>query len=184
MSSTIEAKIKKIKLLIFDIDGVLADGSIILGSGGGEYKIFDVQDGLGITLARRAGLKVGIITGRKSEAVERRASELKIDAIYQSAFIKIRAFRRMLAELNVNEEAVCYVGDDLLDIPVMKRAGFAVAVPAAREEVINLADYVTLAPGGKGAVREVVELILKTQGRYSETVQELLKETEEQPEEV
>lgn len=183
MQSAIETRINRVKLLILDVDGVLTDGSIILGTGGGEFKVFDVQDGLGITLARRAGLKIGIITGRESESVERRARELKIDSLYQAAFVKIKAFRKMLAELNVDEEAVCYMGDDLLDIPVMKRAGFSVAPPAAREEVMQQADYITLAPGGKGAVREVVELILKTQGRYADTVKKLIEETEEQPEE-
>ena len=164
--TTLKQKLKKIRMLIMDIDGVLTDGGIVLGNGGQEFKIFNVQDGMGITLLRQAGLKVGIITGRRSEAVEVRAQELHVDVLFQDAFPKLVAYGEILDRYDFQDKEVSYMGDDLLDIPVMNRVGVAVAVANAREEVKKIADIVTLASGGKGAVREVVEIILKSQGKW------------------
>ena len=135
-------KLLKIRMCIMDIDGVLTNGGIILGSNAQEFKIFDVQDGMGITLARKGGLKVGIITGRKSEAVSLRASELHYDALYQGYPDKLEAYKDILGSYVLENDAICYIGDDLLDIPLMQRAGLAVAVANAREEVKKAADYI------------------------------------------
>lgn len=159
-------KAQAVRMLLMDVDGVLTDGGIIHGSGGQEFKRFDVQDGMGITLARAGGIRVGIITGRRSEAVVRRSGELHMDVLVQDAHDKQQAFGDVRARYELEDRAVCYVGDDVLDIPLLRRVGFAVAVANAREEVKETADYVTAASGGRGAIREVVELILKSQGRW------------------
>lgn len=160
------AVLEKIKMIIMDVDGVLTDGKIIFSSDGIETKAFDIQDGMGITLARQAGLLTGIITGRESEIVKRRASELSYDVIFQGSSDKIRSYDKIKKQFDISDEEVCYVGDDLPDIPVMKNAGFAVAVANAREEVKKTADFVTECSGGCGAIREVVEKILKAQNKF------------------
>ncbi|MBF0532321.1 MAG: HAD hydrolase family protein [Candidatus Omnitrophica bacterium] len=149
-----------------DVDGVLTDGRINLNELGQEIKSFDVHDGFGMVLLRRAGYKTAIISARASAAVKARAKDLLIDKIYQDAYPKIAAYEALKKTLQVSDEQVCYVGDDLPDLPVLRQAGFAVAVSNAVQEVRLAADYVTKAHGGRGAVREVVELILKTQGRW------------------
>ena len=167
----LKRKLKKIRMLVVDVDGVLTDGGIVLGSNGQEFKVFDVQDGMGITLARMGGVKIGIITGRESEAVAVRAQELHCDALYQGSSNKLEAYREVLGHYDYRDEDVCYVGDDVLDISVMGRVGVAVAVANARPEVKKVADYVTKKRGGKGAVREIVELILKSQGKWKTVLQ-------------
>ena len=164
-------KIKKIKLLALDVDGVLTDGRIIYDSDGREIKNFDVQDGFGFALLRRCGFKTAIITARASKAVDVRATDLKIDKVYQDAYPKIEFYQKMLSELNVNDEEVCFVGDDLTDLCVLKRVGFAVAVANGHDEIKKAAHYVTKKNGGKGAVREVIELILKTQGKWAQVLE-------------
>ena len=161
-----ENRCKKIRMVVMDVDGVLTDGGIILGNNGQEFKVFNVQDGMGITLARYGGLKVGIITGRRSESVTRRAEELHFDALYDGVANKMDAYTEILKTYDMKDEHICYIGDDLLDICVLEEAGLSVAVADAREEVKEVADYVTKACGGKGAVREIVELILFTQKRW------------------
>lgn len=163
-------KIKKIKVLAIDVDGVLTDGRIVLDYKGKELKFFDVQDGSSLVFARRVGLKTAIISARSAEAVELRAKDLNMDGIYQDAYPKTGAFVKLLEDLKVSAEEVCFVGDDLPDISVLRKVGFAVAVANACEEVKGVADYVTKRQGGYGAVREVVELILKTQGKWEELV--------------
>lgn len=148
---------------MLDVDGVLTDGRIILGSGGMEFKFFDSQDGMGITLAQQAGLKIAIITGRESEAVSRRAVELKIDDIFQNCPDKLPPYLQLLNKYGLTDEEATCVADDLIDLPILRRAGFKVAVGNAVEEVKEMADYVTEAKGGRGAVREVVDLILEAQ---------------------
>jgi 3-deoxy-D-manno-octulosonate 8-phosphate phosphatase (KDO 8-P phosphatase) len=159
-------KIKPIKLILMDVDGVLTDGSIILGSNGFEMKIFNVQDGAGVTMARKAGLKVGIITGRESEAVTRRAAELKMDVVSQGHFYKIGEYDRIKNELGFTDTEIAYIGDDVLDLAILRKAGFSVAPQNARAEVKAEVDYVTRVSGGQGAVRELIELILKTQNLW------------------
>lgn len=160
---------RKIKMLLMDVDGVLTDGGIIYGGGPGleiELKKFHVQDGTAIALAHRAGLKTGIITGRESLVVTRRAQELQMAEIYQKAHSKMEAFQEILARHGVKEEEVAFIGDDLIDLPVMARSGLAIAVANAQDEVKALAHMVTKAQGGQGAVREAVNFILKAQGTW------------------
>jgi len=170
MDSALKEKINKIKVLALDIDGVLTDGKIIVDSRGDEIKNFDVQDGMGMVLLRKAGFKIAIITARNSKPVDFRAKDLQVDKVYQDASPKVEYYKRMLKELEVSDEQVCYVGDDLPDLAVLRQVGFGVTVPNGVEEVKRIADYMTHKPGGHGAVREVVELILKTQGKWDEIV--------------
>ena len=163
-------KIKRIKILALDVDGVLTDGRIIYDSLGHEIKFFDVQDGYGIILWRRLGLRTAILSARSAKPVDVRAGDLKIDKIYQNAFPKIDAYEKLLQDFDARDDEVCFVGDDLPDLAVLKRAGFAVAVANASADVKAVADYVTRNPGGRGAVREVIELILKTQDKWTMVV--------------
>jgi 3-deoxy-D-manno-octulosonate 8-phosphate phosphatase (KDO 8-P phosphatase) len=149
-----------VQLLILDVDGVLTGGEIILGSEGMELKAFNTMDGMAMTMAHEAGLKVAIITGRVSEAVTARASELGIKDLFQGSMDKMEAYENLLKRHQLTDLQVAYVGDDLLDLPLLKRAGFKVAVANASGELKAMADYVTLASGGNGAVREVVEFLL------------------------
>ncbi len=173
--SSIERRAAQIKLLLMDCDGVLTDGHVWLIESGDEQKSFNVRDGLGLALWHRAGLKSGIISGRSSNCVERRASELNIEFVRQGTKDKLKDFDEVLSSAGVEEREVGFVGDDLNDVPLMLRAGFAVAVADAAEETRAVAHYVTRAPGGSGAIREVVEIILKVQGRWSDITQEYLK---------
>ncbi|MCR4337385.1 MAG: HAD hydrolase family protein [Candidatus Omnitrophica bacterium] len=161
-----QERIKKIKLLALDVDGVLTDGLIIVDSEGREIKNFDVQDGYGIVRFKRAGFFTAIITARYSEPVTARAKDLQIDHLYQDAYPKLPAYEKLISDLKVRDEEVCFVGDDLPDLPILKRVGLAVAVANARPEVKATAHYITERAGGDGAVREVIELILKTQGLW------------------
>ena len=163
----LQERIKKIKLVIVVNDGVLTDGRIVLGDYGDELKFFDVQDGFGLVLLRRAGLNTVIISGKKSRINHRRAKELMVSKIIQNAFDKLKAFQKVIKKFKVTPEEVCYVGDDLIDLPVMKRVGLAVAVPNAVEEIKEIAHHVTRRSGGRGAVREVSDLILKGQGLWA-----------------
>ena len=162
----LEEKAKKIKALILDVDGVMTDGRIIYDNFGDEFKVFDVQDGYGLVLWHRAGLKSAIVTAKRTKIVARRAKECHITKLFQNARDKGITYEKILKDLKVTDEEVCFIGDDLLDIPIMKRAGLAVAVPYSREEVKSSAHYVTKSQGGRGAVREVIELILKSQGKF------------------
>ncbi len=159
-------KVAPIRLLILDVDGVLTDGSIIYGSSGEELKAFNVKDGAGLKYWRRVGHATGIITGRESSMVLRRAKELDIQYVEMNAKNKAPALERLLAAAGVKPEEAAMVGDDLPDIPIMRRVGLAVAVRDAVLEVREAADMVTEKKGGKGAVREVIEYILKAQGRW------------------
>ena len=167
-------KIQQIRMIIFDVDGVLCSGDISYLDTGAEIKTFDVQDGMGVTLARLAGLKTGIITGRKSRAIERRVEELKIDVLKQGSFNKLDPYSEVKKELGIDDEQICYIGDDVLDIPLLNQVGFSVAVPNAREEVKAICDYITVARGGRGAVREVIDLILKGQGKFNQLIESLV----------
>ncbi len=161
---------KKIKLLLMDVDGVLTDGSIyLLSEASGrlrEIKVFNSLDGAGLRLAQRAGLRTGIITGRKSPAVAARARELEMDYLVQDAFQKLPAFQKILRRSRLRPEQICFVGDDITDLPIFTRVGLAVAVANAHPEAKKGAHFVTRARGGQGAVREVVDLLLRAQGHY------------------
>lgn len=163
-------KIKKLRMLIFDVDGVMTDGDLIYGLDNTEYKRFSAVDGMGISLARQAGFKMAIITARRSEIVERRAIELKLDAHYQGNKDKSVAFNQILDDFDLTADQVSYMGDDLLDLVLFRRAGFAVAPANARLEVKDIADYVTEATGGHGAVREFIEVVLKMQDKWESLV--------------
>lgn len=158
----------RIKLLLMDCDGVLTDGRITLVGESDEQKSFHTRDGHGLVLLHRAGLRSGIISGRTSVVVERRARELGISYLHQGSWDKTKEFGQLLAEAGLSDTEVAYMGDDVVDIPLMQRAGLAVAVADAGEETRAAAHYVTQLPGGHGAVREVAELILKAQGRWTE----------------
>jgi 3-deoxy-D-manno-octulosonate 8-phosphate phosphatase (KDO 8-P phosphatase) len=164
----IERRVRHIKLLLMDCDGVLTDGRLWLTADGDEQKTFHVRDGQGIGLFHRAGLKTGIISGRRSEAVARRAEELKIGFVRQYANDKVKAFEEILAAAAVSADECAYIGDDIADIPLMQRVEVAIAVADAADETKEAAHYVTRAAGGRGAVREVCEIILKVQGRWDE----------------
>ena len=172
-------KLQKIRMILFDVDGVLCSGDISYLDNGAEIKTFDVQDGMGITLARLAGLKTGIITGRESSAIKRRARELRIDYLAQGSFYKIDPYLNILTKSKFKDEEVCYIGDDVLDLPILERAGFSVAVANARDEVKAVSDYVTVAHGGRGAVREVIDLILKRQRKFDVLISSLMDRKEQ-----
>jgi 3-deoxy-D-manno-octulosonate 8-phosphate phosphatase (KDO 8-P phosphatase) len=173
--SSIERRAARIKLLLMDCDGVLTDGRLWLIGEEGEQKSFNVRDGLGLDLWHRAGFKSGIISGRNSKALERRAQGLGIEYLRQGSQKKIKDFEALLGLAGVDENEVAFVGDDLNDVPLMLRSELAVAVADASEETRACAHYVTKAAGGFGAVREVIELILKAQGRWSEVTMRYLK---------
>lgn len=171
----VQARARRIKLLLMDCDGVLTDGRLTLLENGDEQKTFHARDGQGISLFHRAGLKTGIISGRTSSAVERRAQELKMSYVRQYAKDKIKALDEILAEARVSPNECAYIGDDVADIPVMRRVGLAVAVADAVEETKNAAHYVTSLNGGHAAVREVTDLILKAQGHWPELMKRYLQ---------
>lgn len=155
-----------IDLLVLDVDGVLADGRIIFDSRGTDVKVFHVLDGQGIKYWLRAGHQAAVLSGRTSRTIRRRAQETGIRAIYTGAKDKAPVFEKILKRFHCRAEQACFMGDDLVDVPVMARAGFAVAPAGAVEEAKRVAHYVTRSPGGGGAVRETIELILKYQGRW------------------
>jgi len=157
---------KGIKLLILDVDGVLTDGSIILDNEGNEYKAFHVRDGHGIRMLIHAGVQVAIITGRHSKVVERRAQELGITEVFQKCLKKKVAYAHLLNQYSLSEAEVAFVGDDIIDAPIMASVGLPVAVADAAEEAKNVALLVTKNPGGRGAVREVTDFILKAKGLW------------------
>jgi len=165
------AALKRIRLLLCDVDGVLTDATVFVG-GERELKGFNIRDGLGLVALRRQGLKVGWISSRPSVATARRARELKIDFLRQQKGSKVRAVERLLAQTGYQWDEVCYVGDDVVDLGVLQRAGVAVAVADGAVEAQAAAHYVTRSYGGGGAVREVVELILKAQNKWGRVVAE------------
>jgi 3-deoxy-D-manno-octulosonate 8-phosphate phosphatase (KDO 8-P phosphatase) len=153
--------LNRIKLLLLDVDGVMTDGRIIYLNDGGEAKAFDVKDGHGLKLIQRAGIKVGIITGRQSDIVARRAAELGIELVYQGAKDKMQPFMEILEKLGLKASEVAYVGDDLVDLPVMRLVGFSATVADASDDIKPYVDLVTSRPGGRGAVREICDFLLK-----------------------
>lgn len=164
----IRSKARKIKLLLLDVDGVLTDGGIVMDNRGEELKRFDVRDEHGIRMLLRAGIRAAFITGRKSNVVRHRARDLGIKLVYQRAYDKLEVYQQIKRRVRLADQEIAYVGDDIVDLPVLSRVGLAITVrdcwPPLRAEV----DYVTTRSGGAGAVREIVELLLKIQGKWED----------------
>jgi 3-deoxy-D-manno-octulosonate 8-phosphate phosphatase (KDO 8-P phosphatase) len=167
MEAGLTERICKITLLLSDVDGVLTDGGIIIDDNGLETKRFNVKDGHGIKLLQRAGIQVALLTGRTSKVVSHRAAELNITVIIQGAKDKKAAYTALKEQTGYSDEEIAYVGDDVVDIPILKRVGVAIAVEDAVDEVKAVVDYVTSRPGGQGAIREVAELILRAQNHWN-----------------
>ena len=177
---TAEERAKKIKVLIFDVDGVLTDGQIWVIPGpdgkGIESKGFAAHDGLGITLGRLGGLRIGIITKRNSQTVAIRAKDLKLEFVYQGQAHKMNAIRDILAKTAYTIDQLAYVGDDIIDLPVMRQCGLAIATDNARQQVKNIAHYITPNPGGQGAGRDAIDFILSAQDSLDRVIEEYLDE--------
>lgn len=171
LPKSVAAKFARVKLFLCDVDGVLTNATVFIGDGR-EFKEFHIQDGLGLRLLQREGIKVGWISNRPSTATQQRADELKIDFLHQDKGSKVEAVEAILSRAGMDWEDICYVGDDVVDLGALKRAGAAVAVANAIDEAKYLADYVTKAEGGQGAVREVVGLILRAQNKWERLVLE------------
>lgn len=166
---------KGIRLLLLDVDGVLTDGSVVYAQSGSELKSFNTKDGFGIRLLQEAGVEVGLITARSSEAVQRRAQDLKLAHVYQGVRNKIEVFDRIIAEQKLAAKEVAYMGDDWLDLPLLSRVGLAVTVADAVAEVKAVAHYVTRREGGRGAVRELCDLIIEARGQREELLGRYLR---------
>jgi len=164
----------KIQLLALDVDGVLTDGTLVINADGSESKFFNSLDGHGIKMWQRAGLKVALISGRASAPTELRAEQLEIEYVFQDCHNKLPVLEQIADKLDLSPENMAFVGDDLTDMPVIRYAGFGVAVANAVDEVKQCADYVTTRPGGSGAVREVIEYVLKNSGRWQELMRRYL----------
>lgn len=173
--TAVRAIAKGIKLLILDVDGVLTDGSIILDNDGNEFKAFHVRDGHGIRMLIHAGIKIAIITGRYSKVVERRAQELGITDVFQKCIRKKTAYAQLLAQHSLKDHEVAYIGDDIIDVPIMAVVGLPVAVADADEEAKKYALIITKDRGGRGAVREIADFILKAKGLWKDMVNEYFK---------
>ena len=168
-------KARHIRLVISDVDGVLTTGVLLYGPNGTELKDFHVQDGMGIKMLQQTGVHVAIITARKSEALNQRMSDLKVDHVYQGQSDKVLAYEELKQKLNVTDKEIAYIGDDLPDLPLLRRVGFSVTVPNAPKIIQKHAAWVTRNPGGKGAVRELCELIMKAQGTYKTIIDSYLQ---------
>jgi len=163
-------KLRNIRLLLLDVDGVMTDGRIIYDGNGLETKFFNVKDGHGIKMLQRHGIEVGIITGRTSVVVDIRARELGIELVYQGALKKLERYNDVKLRTGLADNQIAYMGDDIIDVPVMRRAGFSAAPPDSLPEVLAVADYISSCGGGKGAVREVCDMILRARGVWNEVV--------------
>jgi len=178
MSLTPEDRARRIKVIIFDVDGVLTDGQIFVlpdANGKGiEFKGFTAHDGLGISLARLGGLRVGIITKRQSQTVAIRANDLKLEFIYQGQAHKLAAMNEIVAKAGITVEELAYVGDDIVDLPILRVCGLAIATANARQQVKTACHYTTPHPGGQGAGRDAIDFILTAQGSLDRVIEEYL----------
>jgi 3-deoxy-D-manno-octulosonate 8-phosphate phosphatase (KDO 8-P phosphatase) len=178
---TAESRAKNIKILIFDVDGVLTDGQIFVipnpQGHGVEAKGFTAHDGLGISLGRLGGLRIGIITKRNSQTVAIRAKDLKLEFVYQGQAHKMDAINDILAKTGATIDQLCYVGDDVIDLPVMRQCGLSIATANARKEAKAAAHYVTPNPGGFGAGRDAIDFILSAQGTLEKVIEQYLDES-------
>jgi 3-deoxy-D-manno-octulosonate 8-phosphate phosphatase (KDO 8-P phosphatase) len=170
----VDARARALKLLLFDVDGVLTDNTIVLPGTGPEAKAFFIRDGLGLVSARRAGLSVGLISGRTSDATSRRAAELGISLLVQGQNDKRAAYTQVMAAQNLRDEQVAYMGDDLIDLPVLARVGLSAAPADAVDDVRSRVHWVSQYAGGRGAARELIELVLKAQGQWDAVVRAFL----------
>ncbi len=166
-------KIKNISLIVSDVDGVLTDGTIFIGTDGTEFKRFNVEDGTGAAFARLASIPIVLISGRHSESTSIRAKELKIEHCFQDGLDKTTPYERVCEIYNVSPDNIAYIGDGLIDIPVMLKSGFAIAPKNAHQPVKDISDYITSKSGGEGVLREVVELILKEKEIYDQTLEKM-----------
>ena len=166
ISADLRPRLRRIRLFLTDVDGVLTDAGVFMGTGGVEFKRFDIRDGLGLKLLQQEGIRVGIVSARPSAATTARAADLGIDIVHQSPAPKVQAVEEILAQTGFSWDEVAFMGDDILDLGVLRRVGVAAAPADAHESVRSTVKYVTTALGGHGAVREVVEIILQAQGRW------------------
>lgn len=169
------ARVQKIKLVAFDVDGVMTDGTLFLADDGQEYKGFNSLDGHGLKMLKGSGVELAIITGRSSRVVENRAKNLGIEIVHQGAHDKLAVYEALCHELKIDCEATAYMGDDVVDLPVMRRAGLAITVPAAPELVKAHSHYITTREAGRGAVREACEFLMRTQGTLDAALAPYLK---------
>ncbi|MCX5704791.1 MAG: HAD-IIIA family hydrolase [Candidatus Omnitrophica bacterium] len=170
IKSNLRDKARKVKLLLLDVDGVLTDGRIIYDSRGRDSKFFDVHDGLGVYLLKKAGIPTILITAKGSRAIKPRARDMRVAEVFSDVSPKSAVLDKILKKYNVIIDDICFVGDDLVDLCMMKRVGFPIAVFNAAPEIKQSAAYITIKTGGRGAVREVAELILKSQGKWEEVL--------------
>jgi len=170
MEQLLLEKAKRIKLLLLDVDGVLTDGRIIYDSRGHDLKLFDVHDGLGVYILGKVGIKTILITAKGSRAIIPRARDMHVERVFENISPKTAVLDKILKKYKVDISEVCFVGDDLVDLCLMKKVGFPVAVFNAAPEIKQAASYITLREGGRGAVREIAELILKSQGKWKEAL--------------
>lgn len=175
MSDQVVARAARVRLMIFDVDGILTDGSLHYGPDGEAIKTFNVLDGHGIKLLQQSGVATAIISARKSDIVARRAADLGIRHLHQGVHDKYAAFKQLLSDTGCQEDETGFIGDDVIDLPILLRVGFAASVPNGHIEVRSRVHYVTEAPGGRGAAREVCDLILKAQGNYEAALAPYLK---------
>ena len=175
MTKDIKKRAKKIELLLMDVDGVLTPGYMVVMNSGKETKVFDVQDGFGITLWHKAGFKSAIITAGKSPAVTYRAKALKVGKVYQNAKDKLAYYNKLKTEFDVCDEQICFIGDDLIDIPILKRVGFSCSVQNGHNDIQAYVHYRCKALGGRGAVREVIDMILKIKGLWPDVTKDYFK---------
>ncbi|MCI0400327.1 MAG: 3-deoxy-manno-octulosonate-8-phosphatase KdsC [Gammaproteobacteria bacterium] len=171
----IRERAARIRLVVFDVDGVLTDGSLILGDNGTEHKVFHARDGHGMAMLLESGVQIAVISGRSSEAVADRMGSLGIKYVYQGQADKLQTFVTLLQQLKLDADQVAYVGDDVMDLPIMARVGLAITVADGHELVANHADWTTDSPGGRGAAREVCELIMEAQGALDTQLQRYLQ---------
>lgn len=169
---TLQEKAARVRLVLFDVDGVLTDGLVIMHADGSESKGFHIRDGAAIVWAQRAGLNVGLLSARSSGATTQRAAQLAVSIVSQGVADKLAAYERIVRDNGLDDDAVAYMGDDLLDLPVLERAGLSAAPADAVAEVRAKVDWVSQSPGGRGAARELIELVLRAQNRWDDIVQQ------------
>ncbi len=169
----IESRSRRVRLLLLDVDGTMTDGTVIMGGDGGEAKAFSIRDGAAIVWAQRCGLPVGLMTGRPSEATNRRAAELGVEIVANAGSDKQETFDQILRDRGLADNEVAYMGDDLLDLTVLRRAGLSAAPADAAEEVKSAVHWMSRYPGGRGAIREFIEILLKGRGRWDALVRTL-----------
>ena len=178
MAGTKNKDLNDIRAIIMDVDGVLTDGSVLLGNSDTELKSFNIRDGMAITIARRAGIKIGFITSRNSEAVQRRGEELEVDYLFQGVRDKLTRLRELSNSENIPLESICYIGDDIIDIPVLRKAGFSATVSDAPDEVKSCVSFISQNKGGREAVREIIRHILVSQDKWQKTIDAMVTDWE------